>query len=149
MRYFEVVKDEFRKYPNEEINLPEKGSEHAMAYDFYSPVDVVIKPMKPTIIWSDVKVKMNNDEGLLLNVRSSMGKVPIMISCTQGWIDSDYYSNKNNDGNIGIMLLNLSDKPFKIKRGDRIAQAMFINFLSSENGNTKEKRIGGFGSSGK
>lgn len=149
MRYFEIVKSEFRKYPNEEIKLPEKGSEHAMAYDFYSPVDVVIEPMKPTMIWSDVKAKMNDNEGLLLNVRSSMGKVPIMISCTQGWIDSDYYSNENNDGNIGIMLFNLSDKPFKINKGDRIAQGMFIRVLSSENGNTKEKRTGGFGSSGK
>lgn len=104
LRKWEVVDDKFRCYPNIEIKLPQKATKNSIAYDFYSPVDIVIEPMKPTMVWSDVKAKMGDNEGLLLNVRSSMGKVPIMISCTQGWIDSDYYSNENNDGNIMVIL---------------------------------------------
>ena len=44
-----------------------------------------------------------------------------MLSNTSGWIDADYYSNEGNDGNIGVFLLNISDKLQEIKRGDRIA----------------------------
>lgn len=149
MRKFEVVRKEFRKYPEVEIILPKKGSKNAMAYDFYSPIDIIVEPMKPTLIMTDVKAKMDTNEGLLLNVRSSMGKIPIIIACSQGWIDSDYYSNENNDGNIGVMLLNLSNEPYYIKTGDRIAQGMFIEYLPSGNGNTQEERIGGYGSTGK
>ena len=36
-----------------------------------------------------------------------------------------------------------------IKKGDRIAQGMFINFLLSDNGNSDEERVGGFGSTNK
>ncbi len=50
---------------------------------------------------------------------------------------------------MGINLLNLGKEPYIIKKGDRIAQAMFIPFLVSDNCNTEEERIGGFGSTGK
>lgn len=72
-----------------------------------------------------------------------------MLANTQGWIDSDYYSNEDNDGNIGVFLKNISDKEITIERGERIAQGMFINFLISDNGNTDDIRKGGFGSTNK
>lgn len=61
----------------------------------------------------------------------------------------DYYSNPNNDGNIGIFLKNISDEPITIKKGERVAQGAFFNFLVADNGNTDKERQGGFGSSGK
>ena len=147
-RYFEVVSDNFRKNSGD-IKLPTRATKHSIAYDFYSPVDVIIEPMKSAMIWTDVKAKFNADEALLINVRSSMGKQPIMIANTQGWIESDYYSNLDNDGNIGIRLFNLGTEPYHIKVGDRIAQGMFIKYLEADNGNTDNTRQGGFGSSGK
>ena len=146
MRYFEVVKDEFRKNPEVEIKLPTRATEHSAAYDFYSPVNVTIQPNEMAMIWTDVKASMYYDNVLLLNVRSSMGKHPIMIANTQGWIDSDYYSNVDNDGNIGIRLLNLGKTPYEIKIGDRIAQGMFVKFGTVKNDNAKGVRAGGFGS---
>ena len=59
----------------------------------------------------------------------------------------DYYSNESNDGNIGIFLKNISDEVYVIKKGDRVGQGAFFNFLSSDNGNTNSQRVGGFGSS--
>lgn len=147
-RYFEVVSDNFRKNSGD-IKLPTRATKHSIAYDFYSPVDVIIEPMKSAMIWTDVKAKFNADEALLINVRSSMGKQPIMIANTQGWIESDYYSNLDNDGNIGIRLFNLGTEPYYIKVDDRIAQGMFIKYLEADNGNTEQERMGGFGSSGK
>ena len=72
-----------------------------------------------------------------------------MLANTSGWIDSDYYENENNDGNIGIFLLNISEEPYVIKKGDRIAQGAFFNFLVADNGNTETQRTGGFGSTNK
>ena len=146
LRGFEVVADEFRKHEGE-IKLPQKGTKTAMAYDFYSPIDLVIEPNQIGKIWTDVKAYMKSDEGLILNVRSSQGG-KVMLGNTSGWIDSDYYSNKGNDGNIGIFLKNIGDEPYVIKKGDKIAQGMFINFLLSDNGNSDEERVGGFGSTG-
>ena len=146
MRYFEVVKDEFRKNPDAEIKLPTRATEHSAAYDFYSPINVTIQPNEMAMIWTDIKASMYYDNVLLLNVRSSMGKYPIMIANTQGWIDSDYYSNIANDGNIGIKLLNLGKTPYDIKIGDRIGQGMFVKFGTVKNDNAKGIRSGGFGS---
>ena len=148
-RGFEVVKEDMRKTSGE-IQLPTRGTTKAMAYDFYSPIDLVIEPNCIGKVWTDVKAYMGDNECLILNVRSSMGG-KVMLANTQGWIDSDYYSNSSNDGNIGIFLKNISDEPYVIKKGDRVGQGMFLSFLVSDNGNPEEEivRTGGFGSSGK
>ena len=147
-RYFEVVSDTYRKTIGD-ITLPTRATKSSIAYDFYSPINITIKPMQSVMIWTDVKAKFNDDEAFLINVRSSMGKHPVMIANTQGWIESDYYSNADNDGNIGIRLFNLGDDPYYITAGERIAQGMFIKYLTADNGNTDVQRTGGFGSSGK
>lgn len=146
-RGFEVVKEDMRKTSGE-IQLPTRGTTKAMAYDFYSPIDLVIEPNCIGKVWTDVKAYMGDNECLILNVRSSMGG-KVMLANTQGWIDSDYYSNSSNDGNIGIFLKNISDEPYVIKKGDRVGQGMFLSFLVSDNGNTDEIRTGGFGSTNK
>ena len=147
-RYFEVVSDKFRKNKGK-IILPTRATKSSIAYDFYSPVTITIPPMQSVMIWTDVKAHFNEDEALLLNVRSSMGKHPVMIANTQGWIESDYCNNPDNDGNIGIRLFNLGTESYVIKAGDRIVQGMFIKYLEADNGNTDTERQGGFGSSGK
>lgn len=147
-RYFELVKDKYRKSTGEVI-LPKRATRSSVAYDFYSPIDITIPPMTSVMIWTDIKAKFNENEALLINIRSSMGKHPIMIANTQGWIESDYYSNPDNDGNIGIRLFNLGTEPYVVKSGDRIAQGMFIKYLVADNGNTDCVRKSGFGSSGK
>ena len=116
-----------------------------MAYDFYSTGDWYVAPNAIVKIWTDVKAYMQESECLILNVRSSMGG-KFMLANTSGWIDSDYYSNESNDGNIGIFLKNISNEPQMIKKGDRIAQGAFFNFLVADNGNTDAVRTGGFGS---
>ena len=146
-RGFEVVSDEFRKHPDVDIVLPRRGSSKAMAYDFYSPIDVIIKPNEIVKIWSDICAYMNDNECLILNIRSSQGG-KVMLTSVQGWIDADYI-NASNGGNIGIFLKNISDEDYIIHKGDRIAQGAFMNYLVSDNGNVDDERTGGFGSSGR
>lgn len=144
IRGFEIVKDACRKTEGA-VTLPTRGTKRAMAYDFYANKDYAVEPGKIVKVWTDVKAYMRDDEGLILNVRSSMGG-KFMLANTSGWIDSDYYSNESNDGNIGIFLMNISDETQVIKKDDRIAQGMFIQYLVADTGNTDAARTGGFGS---
>ena len=146
MRYFEVVKEEFRKNPNVEIKLPTRATEHSAGYDFYSPVSATIQPNEMVMIWTDVKVHMYYDNALFIIPRSSMGKQPIMIANTVGLIDSDYYGNETTDGNIGFRLLNLGTTPYEIKMGDRIGQGVFVKYGTVKDDHTNVARSGGFGS---
>ena len=146
-RGFEVVTDSKRKTTGE-VTLPTRATSKAMAYDFYANDTYTVKPNEIAKIWTDVKAYMQDNECLIINVRSSMGG-KFMLANSQGWVDSDYFSNENNDGNIGVFLKNISDNIITINKGDRIAQGAFFNFLVADNGNTDKIRLGGFGSSGK
>ena len=147
IRGFEIVDDTFRK-TTDDVTLPTRGTKKAAAYDFYANEDYTVNPGEIVKIWTDVKSYMLDDEILIINVRSSMGG-KFMLANTSGWIDADYYENKRDNGNIGIFLLNISDVTQEIKRGDRIAQGMFIKRLDADSGNTDAERVGGFGSTGK
>lgn len=144
-RFFEVVKDECRKH-NGEIKLPTRATEHSAGYDFYSPVDITIQPNESVLIFTDVKAHMYYDNVLLLFVRSSMGKHPVVIANGTGIIDCDYYGNPDNDGNIGFRLLNLGSTPYEIKTGDRIGQGVFVKYGTIKDDATSGTRQGGFGS---
>ena len=147
MRRFEVVSDKYRKN-NVYIKLPTRATKNSIGYDFYSPIAVDIEPMHSQMIWTDVKAIFNSDEALLINVRSSMGKQPVMIANTQGWIESDYANNPDNDGNIGFRLFNLGNTIYTVHVGDRIGQGMFIKYLTTDDDNATSTRNGGFGSTG-
>lgn len=143
-RGFEQVNNDMRKTTGM-ITLPTRATSKSMAYDFYANDDYVVEPEQIVKIWTDVKAYMQDNECLILNVRSSMGG-KFMLANTAGWIDADYYNNNQNDGNIGIFLKNISKNTLEIRRGERIAQGAFFNFLSADNGNTDVIRKGGFGS---
>ena len=132
-----------------ETTLPTRATKKSGAYDFYAKTNYTVKPNEIVKIWTDVKAEMDDDVILLINVRSSMGG-KWKLANTQGWIDSDYFSNESNDGNIGVFLCNISDEVQTINKGDRIAQGMFTrDLITVDDKPLSEERVGGFGSSGK
>ena len=143
-RGFESVENAYKKY-NQEVLLPQRATKNSAAYDFFAPDNFTVEPNEIVKIWTDIKSYMQDDEVLLLNVRSSMGG-KFMLANTIGVIDSDYYSNGSNDGNIGIFLKNISNETQNINKADRIAQGLFTKYLTIDNDNVKTKRKGGFGS---
>lgn len=145
MRKFEYVS----KVVDKDFSLPKRATSHSIAYDIFSPEDFIVKPGERYMLWTNIKAQFNSDEALLINVRSSMGKKNIMLANTQGWVECDYYNNESNEGNIGLMLYNYGKEEWKVQKNDRVAQAMFIKYLITDNDNTEETRTGGFGSSGK
>ena len=64
-----------------------------------------------------------------------------------GIIDCDYYNNIGNEGEIGLILYNLSNNPITISRGERIGQGIFTKFLMTYDDIVMAyKRTGGYGS---
>ena len=150
MRAFELVKDEHIKYNNKNITLPKRATLHSVGYDFYSPIDCEIKAGKSELIWTNVKAKFNEDEGLILVVTSGMGKNNVILANGLGLIESDYYGNESNDGNLGFRLYNFGEDSYKIKVGDKIGQGFFFKYFTTDNEEAPTNiRKGGFGSTNK
>jgi dUTP pyrophosphatase len=150
-RGFEHVKKEYLK-TYESINdvlLPKRGSKFSAGYDFLAPYEFKLLPKTDITIWTDVKVFMKPDEFLGIYPRSSSMKRKIKLGNTIGVIDFDYYSNINNDGNIGINIYNYGDTPQLFKKGEGVAQSIFQKFLEAYNCNTNIIREGGIGSTTK
>lgn len=150
MRKFEKVSPQFIMYDAHDIILPVRATKNSVCYDFYSPIDIVVKPGANELIWTNVKAQFEENVGLMLAVRSSMGKNSITLANSVGIIECDYYNNESNDGNLGFRLYNYGDKDYVIKVGDKIGQGYFFNFLTVDNEVvTTEVRKGGFGSTDK
>ena len=66
-------------------------------------------------------------------------------------IDADYVDNFDNEGHIYIPIINLNPYPVTIKKGERIAQAIFNTFTITDDDENydKDMRNSGFGSTGK
>ena len=149
---FEVVES----YKNKDINLPKRGTSGSAGYDFEAAEDIIIpsfmngskhEQVKPTMVPTGIKAKMPSDVVLEINVRSSIGvKKLLMLPNQTGIIDSDYYNNPNNEGHIFIPLINLSNHAIEIKKGERIAQGIFLNYLVTDDDKVESIRNGGFGS---
>ncbi len=135
----------------ENVQLPTRADVGSAGYDFYSPETILIQPKEAQLIKTNVKVKMNDDEVLLLYVRSSIGiKRQLMLGNGTGVIDSTYYNNPDNEGNIMIALYNYGDEAQLINVGDRIMQGVFVKYLTTvDDKPLSDTRVGGIGSSGK
>ena len=132
-----------------EYSLPRRATKNSAGYDFFAVQDYVIKPGEIVKIPTGYKAKFNEQEALLIIVRSSMGFKYNVRMCNQvGLIESDYYDNPSNEGHIYVALQNEGDKEYIIKKGDAYCQGIFINFLTCDDG-VNVTRLGGIGSTNK
>ena len=99
----------------------------------------------PTGLYLEIPV------GLECQVRPRSGlalKKGITVLNTPGTIDSDYR------GEVGVILMNLSNENFTIEPNDRIAQLVFcpviqVTFIETDALESSDRGTGGFGSTGK
>lgn len=123
-----------------EYNLPKRSTSSAAGYDFFSLINYTLSPGEILKIPTGIKACFNFDEVLFLIERSSMGFKYNIRMCNQvGVIDSDYYNNKSNEGHIWIILQNEGDQDYIIKKGDGIAQGIFLKYLTIDNEDSKYK----------
>ena len=165
MRRFEVVK---RIENVGDVKKPNRSTENSAGYDFYAIEDIEIKSLeheqrnsplwngyrfvhtevKPTLIRTGIKAKMGKDEFLMLANRSSNPKKGLILANGIGVIDSDYYNNEDNDGEIMFAFFNISNETIEIKKGDKIGQGIFMKYLTTDDDMATGTRTGGFGSTG-
>lgn len=161
MRKFEKISKEqwdkdmasliFYKGGYDDIKLPQRATSKSAGYDLYSPIEISISPQEQVMIPTGLKVNMEDDDVMLIVIRSSLGiKKGITIPNQVGVIDSDYYNNIDNEGHFWVCLRNNSDEIFNIEIGDRISQAIFVKYSKVDDDlPIKESRDGGFGSTNK
>jgi dUTP pyrophosphatase len=152
-RKFEYVDDALSKTQAKTngIPLPQRGTRGSAGYDFCSPIEFEIAPGERKLVWTDIKAKMPYYQVLKMYVRSSIGiKKNLVLQNVTGIIDSDYYNNPSNDGNIGIMLWNTGSSIQKIEVGEKIAQGIFEQYyVVDDDVVAGDLRVGGIGSTGK
>ena len=153
MRKFEIIsKEQFVKNVNaeyyENIKLPQRTTKNSAGYDFYLPYDVVIPKKGRVLIHTGIKACMNSDEFLMVVIRSSLGvKKGLRMSNQVGIIDSDYYNNIDNEGEILVAIENNQESDVKLKADERVAQGIFMKYLvTDDEKEIKKIRLGGIGS---
>lgn len=140
-RYFEVAEG----FNKEDVVLPTRSTTGSAGYDFTASEDVTIPVGQMRLVNTGVAAHMQDDEVLELFVRSSLAfKHQVTLQNSVGIIDLDFWPRP-----IGVLLRNEGEKPFVVKKGDRIAQGLFKNYLKTVNDHVEAKRNGGFGSTGK
>ncbi len=128
------IKEDKKLY--EEYKLPIRDSKATAGYDLFLINDIEIKPNEIIKIPTGLKAYFEEDEVLLIFVRSSMGfKYNIRLVNQVGIIDADYYNNKDNEGHIFIKIQNEGNETVKLKAGEAIAQGIFIKYLTTESDN--------------
>lgn len=162
IRGFEIVS----KYQDKGIELPKRATRGSAGYDLAAAETITIPSiwkqalaekngesniLPSTLVPTGVKAYMPENEYLMLVNRSSNPlKNNLSLPNAIGIIDSDYYDNEENEGEIFVQLINYGLEDYTIQKGDRIAQGIFTPYLTMDNEpDTLNNRTGGFGSSGK
>lgn len=105
---------------------------------------------KPTLVSTGVKCQLDPGYYLELSVRSSTPlKYWLILANSVGIIDSDYYNNPDNEGEIFLQLINLSPYNIQLRKGDVIGQGIIKKYEITDDDNATGDRLGGFGSTSK
>lgn len=135
---------------NDDIELPRKMSELASGFDLYAAVteDIVFKPGERGLVPTGIAIAMPGGLEAQIRPRSGLAfKHGITCLNTPGTIDADYR------GEIKVLLINLGQEPFTIKRNERIAQMVFqivpeVKLHQVEELSETVRGDGGFGHTG-
>ncbi len=133
------------------FDLPSFATANSAGVDLRAKIanSITLGTLERVIIGTGLKMAL--PEGYEAQVRPRSGlaaKYGISVLNAPGTIDADYR------GEIGVILVNLSNEPFTIHPGERIAQLVVAQYKQvewklQETLDTTERGSGGFGSTGK
>lgn len=133
-----------------EIPLPRYMTERSSGMDLFAAVDeeVTLEPGERKLVPTGIALSI--PEGYEGQVRPRSGlalREGVTLLNTPGTIDADYR------GEVGVLLMNLGQRPFKVRRGDRIAQLVIVPVCRAEWELVEEldptpRSEGGFGHTG-
>jgi dUTP pyrophosphatase len=132
------------------FDLPAYATEGAAGLDIRANITeaVVLSPLERQLIPTGLFVAIPMGYEIQIRPRSGLAfKHGITVLNTPGTIDADYR------GEIKVLLVNLSNEPFSIEPGERIAQMVLakhqtLSWKTTEELPSTERGAGGFGSTG-
>lgn len=131
--------------------LPAYETIHSAGMDLRANLEkpVKLQPMQRSLIATGLCIELPEGHEAQIRPRSGLAaKHGITVLNSPGTIDADYR------GEIKVILVNLSDKDFIIKDGERIAQMIVskherVTWVESEQLEDTLRGAGGFGHTGK
>lgn len=131
------------------IGLPETATAGAAGFDLASAVDLDVPPRSIRLVGTGLVIAVPDGHFLGIFARSSTPlKRGLMVANGVGVVDADYCGPADE---IKIQVLNITDAPVPVRRGDRLAQAIVLPCPRIEWDEVDEMRVptrGGFGSTG-
>ena len=141
------------------INIINKSSHNLPSYETIASVgmdlrayieqDIILKPLERSIISTGLFMELPVGYEAQVRPRSSLAaKYGLTVLNSPGTIDADYR------GEIGVILINLSNTDFTIKNGERVAQMVIAKHERAEwnpvqSLSETSRGFGGFGSTGR
>ena len=132
--------------------IPTRATEGSAGFDLYACINepIIIKKGERITIPTGIAVEISDKKyAIFIFARSGLGiKHGISLSNGVGVIDSDYR------GEICVGLINTSNVDYVINPADRIAQMVLMpiclpKIILSDELNSTDRNLGGFGSTGK
>lgn len=131
-------------------NLPEYATSQSAGMDLRANIEesIILAPLERKLIPTGLHIALPVGYEAQVRPRSGLAlKHGITVLNTPGTIDADYR------GDIGIILINLSNEPFEVKPGERIAQLVICSHEKAEwelvdTLDSTDRNDGGFGHSG-
>jgi len=115
-----------------------------IGYDLYAAEDITLPARGAAGVHIGIAIEFSPPAGGIVKTRSGMAKKRLM--CNAGVIDAGYR------GELVVLMENLGNEPYTIRKGDKIAQLLEHPFLAGEvveEALTEATRgVKGFGSSG-
>ena len=143
-----------RIYNKSRNSLPAYASVNSAGMDLRADLSepVVLQPLERKLIPTGLYIELPTDCEAQVRPRSGLAlKHGVTVLNSPGTIDADYR------GEVGVILVNLSNEPFTVNPGERIAQMVVAKFQQEElvevakleDLSDTERGAGGFGHSGK
>ncbi len=131
-----------------DATVPKYAHDGDAGMDLHSCEDYILKSKERKLISTGIKIEIEKGYEMQIRPRSGLAlKYGVSVLNTPGTIDSGYR------GEVGVILINTSDKDYEIKKGDRIAQAVvsrleevIVEEVNELSNSLREE--GGFGSTG-
>lgn len=130
--------------------LPEYATSQSAGMDLRANIEepIILAPLERKLIHTGLHIALPVGYEAQVRPRSGLAfKHGITVLNTPGTIDADYR------GDIGVLLINLSNEPFEVKPGERIAQLVICSYEKAEwelvdTLDSTDRNDGGFGHSG-
>ncbi len=139
--------DIFKTHPD--AITPVYASVGACAFDVAPIEDVTIQPGEIVRLRTGLVICVPEGHALLIVARSSLPRrYGLCIPQGVGIVDNDFCGPEDE---LLIQLLNFTNKPTSVKKGDRLVQGMFVPFVRETFREVSELTSlsrGGFGSTG-